>query len=182
MDFYVIFAGIIEQNFGNRLIAAINKAATIPGVSKIIMFFSSLGGNIQEGFTIASVIQNSKIPVAVHANNNIDSIANVIYLSAKERTAESYAKFYMHGATTPQMAFDEKGLKEQMLAIKTENARIAQFIFENSALTFKKVQAMMQAGTTITAQQALQCGIVQEISHKEIPQNTLLKEEIVVIN
>src|SRR5674476_275028 len=121
MDFYIIFAGVIEQGFASRLVTAINNAG-IRGATKVIIFFSSLGGNIQEGFTIASVIQNSKIPVSIHANNNIDSIANVIYLSAKERTAESYAKFYLHGAATPQAAFDEKGLKEQMLAIKTENS------------------------------------------------------------
>ena len=180
MDFYIIFAGVIEQGFASRLVAAINNAGT-NGATKIIILFSSLGGNIQEGFTIASVIQNSKIPVSLHANNNIDSIANVIYLSAKERTAESYAKFYLHGATTPQAAFDEKGLKEQMLAIKTENARIAQFVSENSNLNFKKVQAMMRAGTTMTAQQALGCGIVQEVVHKEVPAGAVI-EEILAIN
>ena len=79
----------------------------------------------------------------------------MIYLSAKVRTAESYAKFYLHGATGPAIAFDEKGLKEQLLALQTENARIAQFVSENATLNFKKVQAMMKAGTTITAQKAL---------------------------
>ena len=105
MDFYIIFAGIIEQNFGNRLLNAIN-AATERKVRKIILFFSSLGGNVQEGFTLATVIRNCKTPILIHANN-IDSIANVIYLSAKERTAESYAKFFMHGAIA-QGVFNEK--------------------------------------------------------------------------
>ncbi len=180
MDFYIIFAGIIEQGFANKLVVAINRAATLK-VRKIFIFFSSLGGNIQEGFTIASVIQNSTIPISIHANNNIDSIANVIYLSAKERTAESYAKFYLHGATGPQVAYDEKGLKEQLLAVKTENTRIAQFVSENSNLNFKKVQAMMRAGTTMTTQQALQYGIVKEIIHKEVPIDAV-KEEILIVN
>lgn len=181
MEFYILFAGIIESGFANRLVQAINKASATAGITKVIIIFSSLGGSIQEGFTIASVIQNSKIPILIHANNNIDSIANVIYLSAKERTAESYAKFYMHGATAPAIAFDEKGLKEQVLALKTENARIAQFISENSKLSFQKVQAMMKAGTTITSQTALGHGLVQEITHKEVPSNAL-KEEIIVVN
>lgn len=181
MDFYIVFAGIIETGFANRLVVAINKAQSTPGITKINIIFSSLGGNIQEGFAIASVIQNSKVSVAIHANNNIDSIANVIYLSAKERTAESYAKFYLHGAATPQATFDEKGLKEQVLALKTENARIAQFVSENSGLNFKKVQAMMRAGTTITSQQALLCGIVKEVSHKVVPPGAL-SEEIIYIN
>lgn len=180
MDYYVIFAGIIEPDFCNRLLAAFNNAKSA-GASKIIVFFSSLGGNIQEGFTVASVIQNSTIPIAIHANNNIDSIANVIYLSSKKRTAESYAKFYLHGATAPAVAFDEKGLKEQLLALKTENARIAQFVSENSTLNYSKVQAMMKAGTTITAQKALQYGIVHSINHLEVPPGAT-KEEILIVN
>jgi len=180
MDYYIIFAGVIEQNFGNKFVQAIKNAETV-GATKIIIFFSSLGGSIQEGFTIASVIQNSLIPIAIHANNNIDSIANVIYLSAKERSAESYAKFYLHGATAPAIAYDEKGLKEQLSALVTENARIAQFVSENSAITFKGVQKMMKSGTTLTAQKALQLGIVQSISHKEVPLGAN-KEEILVVN
>jgi ATP-dependent Clp protease protease subunit len=177
-DFYIIFAGIIEHGFATRLVAAIGKAQASAG--RIVIFFSSLGGNIQEGFTIASVIQNSRIPVCIHATNNIDSIANVIYLSAKERTAESYAKFYLHGANTTG-TYDERELREQLLSIKTENLRIAQFVAENSKLHFNRVQAMMRAGSTLTAQQALEYGIVEEITHKEIPIG-VPKEEIVAVN
>lgn len=180
MDFYIVFNGVIEQGFANRLVTAINNA-TAGGAGRIVIFFSSLGGNIQEGFTIASVIQNSRIPIHVHANNNIDSIANVIYLSAKERTAESYAKFYLHGAASGPGPFDEKALKEALSSIKTENARIAQFVSENSSLNFARVQTMMKAGTTMTAQEALTCGVVQEIVHLEVPAGAQM-EEILVVN
>ena len=179
MEYYIIFAGIIEQGFANRLLNAINNAH-VAKANKIILLLSSLGGNIQEGFTLASVIQNSRIPVSIHATNNIDSIANVIYLSAKERTAESYAKFYMHGATTAG-TFDTKGLKEQMLSLKTENTRIAYFVSENCNLNLQKVQSMMEAGTTMTAQEALQHGIVQTINHIEVPQGAS-REDITIIN
>jgi len=177
MDYYIIFAGIIERDFANKLVAAINNAKTAKA-KKIIILFSSLGGSIQEGFTIASVVQNSEIPI--HACNNIDSIANVIYLSSKDRSAESYAKFYLHGATASGEN-DEKGLREKLSAIRTENHRIAQFVSENSNLNFKKVQQMMRTGTTITAQQALGCGMVHSINHKEIPAG-VPREEILFVN
>ena len=179
MDYYIIFSGAIEQNFSTRLFNAIQNAPNLPA-NKIILFFSSLGGDIHEGFLLASVIQNSKIPVTIHANNHIDSIANVIYLSAKERTAESYAKFYLHGATV-QGIFDEKGLKDQISAVKTSNSRIAYFISENSNLPLSRIQEMMETGTTLSAQEALGHGIVKEIVHKEIPQN-INREEIIFVN
>ena len=125
MEKYIIFEGIIDQQATQRLCQAINNASTqLPVPNKINILFSSLGGNIYEGFLLASIIQNSKIPISIHATNHIDSIANVIFLSSKERTAESHAKFYLHGATT-QGNFDEKALKDQLSSIKTNNSRIA---------------------------------------------------------
>lgn len=171
---------MIEQNFGNRLLVAINDAIQ-KNATKIMLLLSSVGGSTQEGFTLATIIRNCKIPVAIHATNNIDSIANVIYLSAKERTAESYAKFYVHGANT-QGAFDEKSLKEQLLAVKTETTRIAYYISENCGLNLPEVQEMMEAGTSITAQKALEYGIVQGIKHIEVPPANIYREDIVFIN
>ena len=176
---YIIFEGAIDQQATSRLFQSIDKL-TKSGSQKIILFFSSLGGNIYEGFLLASIIQNSKVPVLIHATNHIDSIANVIYLSAKERTSESHAKFYLHGATA-QGTFDEKGLKDQLSSIKTNNSRIAYYVSENSKLALKKVQGMMEVGTTISAQQAMKHGIVNRIAHTEIPADAN-REEIIYIN
>jgi len=65
--------------------------------------------------------------------------------------------------------------------LKTETTRIAYFISENSDLNLPQVQAMMEAGTSMTAQQALQNGFVQAINHMEVPQG-VLREDIVIIN
>lgn len=181
MEKFIIFEGNIDQQATQRLVAAIQSASIQePPITKITIIFSSLGGNIYDGFLLASIIQNSKIPIAMHATNHIDSIANVIYMSAKERTAESHAKFYLHGAAA-QGNFDEKALKEQLSSIKTNNSRIAYFVSENSKMTFKKVQSMMESGTTISAQVALKYKIVNQIVHREIPIDAI-REEIIYIN
>lgn len=179
MDYYIVFAGIIDQNFSTRLFSAITNAINI-SATRIVLFLSSLGGDINEGFLLASIIQNCKIPVTIHATNNIDSIANVIYLSAKERTAESYAKFYFHGASTSGI-FDEKALQDRLQAVKTDSMRIAYFISENTNLSLQRVRAMMSTGSSITAQEALQCGIVNAVIHKEVPRGAM-QEEIIAIN
>ncbi|HLD04255.1 MAG TPA: ATP-dependent Clp protease proteolytic subunit [Candidatus Nanoarchaeia archaeon] len=179
MDYYIAFEGRIDQQATFKLFTALKNAEN-KGATRITILFSSLGGSIYEGFLLASVIQNSKIPIAIHATNHIDSIANVIYLSAKERTSESYTKFYLHGATS-QGSFDEKKLRDELTAIKTNNIRIAYFISENSAIPLKRVQAMMRVGTTISAQEALKYGVVQQIKHLEIPLSEP-REEIIFIN
>ena len=181
MEKYIIFEGNIDQASTLRLVTAIQNATNqIPQANKITIIFSSMGGSIYDGFLLASFIQNSKIPIAIHAVNHIDSIANIIYLSCKERSAESHAKFYMHGAST-QGNFDEKALKEQLLSIKTNNSRIAHFVSENSGISLKKVQALMQGGTTISAQEALKLKMVNKIIHLEVPP-TAMREEIIYVN
>lgn len=181
MEKFIVFEGVIDRQATQRLVDAINNFSTqLPRPEKINILFSSLGGNIYEGFLLASIIRNSKIPIAIHATNHVDSIANVIYLSAKERTAESYAKFYLHGAAA-QGNFDEKALKDQLSAIRTNNSRIACYVSENSKIPLKKVQIMMKTGVTISAQEAEAQEIVMKILHKEIPPEAI-REEIVYIN
>lgn len=177
---YIIFEGLIDQQATLRLFQAIDKFSK-SGSQKIILFFSSLGGNIYEGFLLSTTIQNSKVPIAIHATNHIDSIANVIFLSSKERTAESHAKFYLHGASTAQAAFDEKALRDQLSAIKINNSRIANFVATNSDIPLKKVQSMMRIGTTLSAQDARKYKMISEVIHKEIPSNAT-REEIIYIN
>jgi len=181
MEKFIVFEGNIDQQATLQLVNAIQGITNQPPqVSKITIILSSLGGSIYDGFLLASLIQNSPVPIAVHAVNHIDSIANVIYLAAKERTAESHAKFYLHGAST-QGNFDEKALKEQLSSIRTNNSRIAHFISENSGLSFKKVSALMESGTTISAQEAIKHKIVQKIEHREVPAGAI-RVDIVYVN
>lgn len=179
MESYIIFEGIIDQQASLRMVQSINQLSE-EGAQEISIFFSSLGGNIYEGFVLATIIQNSKVPIKIHATNHIDSIANVIFMAAKERTAESHAKFYLHGAAS-EGKFDEKALREKLSELKTQNGRIASFVAEHSAVPFKKVQSMMRVGTTLSAQDALKFKIINKIEHREIPPGSK-RLEIIYIN
>lgn len=186
MDFYIIFEARINQNTAEKLISEIKlaeilneKAKEENKLSKIVIFFSSYGGDIDLGFLLSTVIQNSKIPIVMHATNHIDSVANVIYLSAKTRTAESYAKFYFHGATI-RGTFNINELKEKITSLETSNGRIAHYVSENSDMTLDQIKIVIKEGKTISAKEALEHGIVQEISHEEIPSDALRREIIIV--
>lgn len=178
IEYFIIFEGVIKKETTENLYNAIQNGIK-QSASKIVIFFSSLGGNIYEGFLLANAIQNSKTPILMHATNHIDSIANVIYLSAKERSAESHAKFYMHGSSSD--GGDIRELKDSLSAVETNNTRIAYFISENTNLKLEEVKSKMEVGTTISAQDALQYGITNQVIHREIPGDGL-REEIIDIN
>lgn len=178
-DAFILFEGAIDkdatQKLANAIITFVN--ANVP---KITILFSSLGGSVYDGFLLATMIQNARIPVAIHATNHVDSIGNVIFLSAKQRSSESHAKFYFH-STTVQGNFDEKGLREKLSELKTQNSRTAYFVSENTPIALKKIQEMMKRGVTLSAQDALKYGIISEIKHLEIPA-TALRNEIIYVN
>ena len=177
-EYFIVFEGIIDKDATNRLYIAIQNGIK-QSPSKVVIFFSSLGGSIYEGFLLANVIQNSRTPILIHATNHIDSIANVIYLSARERSAESHAKFYMHGSSST--GGDVRALEDSMSAVKTNVSRIAYFISENTKLSLEEVRKKMEKGTTISAQEALQYGITGQVIHRQIPFGAN-REEIIFVN
>ncbi len=180
MEHFIRFEGSITPETTSRLVTSIDKAKT-DGAEKITILFSSLGGSIYDGFLVASTIETSKIPVRIHATNHIDSIANVIFLSAQERTAESYAKFYLHGASTGVMSMDERMLLDQLSSLRTNNHRIAHYIAENTEISLSKVRDLMRKGTTLSAEVAKRYKIVERIEHLEVSPESNMEEIVVVI-
>jgi len=170
-ELYIIFEGVIELESAKELYNAL-LSADPNKYNKINLIFSSVGGNIYLGFFLANGIQNSKIPVRIHANNRIDSIANIIYLSVKERTAEAFARFYLHGASMTINDGYKKDFEEGVNSLKVENERIAQYIADNIGRSFGDVAKLMEERGSKSAQEALEYGIVQSLSHLEIPPNS----------
>src|SRR3989338_2169580 len=170
MDYYILFEGGINPENAKKFADAISAANVDTNITTINVFFSSFGGSTYYGFAIATLIQNSKKPVNIHATNHIDSIANVVFLSAKfvNRTSESHAKFFVHGASQ-EGNYDERGLNEALSALGAENHRIGTFISENSQLTFDQVKKKMKNGETMSAKQALEHGYISQLVHKTIP-------------
>jgi ATP-dependent protease ClpP protease subunit len=180
MEHFIRFEGSITAETTARLVASLAKAKE-EGAEKITLLFSSLGGSIYDGFLVASTIETSKVPIHIHATNHVDSIANVIYLSAQERTAETYAKFYLHGASTGVMSMDERMLLDQLSSLRTNNHRIAHYIAEHTDIPLTKVRDLMRKGTTLSADVARKYKIAHKLYHLEVNPEDIVEEIVVVI-
>jgi len=176
MEHYIIFEADIGQNEALALEKAL-KNAKKEGATHITILFSSSGGAIYYGFALATIIRNFEIPIRIHAANDISSIANIIYLSAKERTAESYAKFFLHSASTSGR-FDIQGLKEQISSLSVQNSRIAHYLSETAEISLEKVKKLMDERRSMSAEEALTYKIVQEVKQEQIPVNASREDVI----
>lgn len=165
-ELYIIFEGVIDTNSVEKIYDAI-LTADPQKHKRVNLVFSSGGGNIYLGFFLANFIKNFHIPFRIHANNRIDSIANIVYLSAKERTAETFARFYLHGASTTVEGY-KKDFEEAVKSLSVDNERIAQYIADNILIPLDKVKELMENRDSKSSQEALEYGIVQSMVHLDI--------------
>ncbi len=182
MEYYILFQGPIEKATSLDLINALLEADGHKEVNHITLLLSSIGGSVYYGFNIATVIQNLKKFIRIHATNEISSIANIIYLSAKERSAESYAKFFLHGASIGgnDINFNIEDLKEHTSSLKVQNERIAKFIFETTGMSLNDIKKLMLKRQSLSAEEAFNEKIVLEVKREQIPSDALRKNVIYV--
>lgn len=181
MEYYIVFQGPIEREPSLALINALLEADEKENVGHITVLLSSIGGSIYYGFNIATVIKNLKKSVRIHATNEVSSIANIIYLSAKERSAESYAKFFLHGASIEgNFNLNLEDLNEHVSSMIVQNGRLAKFIFEATDMSLEDVEKLMLNRKSLSAEEAFDRKIVLEIKDEQIPKNALRKNVIYV--
>ena len=181
MEYYILFQGSIEKQTSLALINALLEADGREDVHHITLLLSSRGGSVYYGFNIATVIRNLQKPIRIHATNEISSIANIIYLSAKERSAESYAKFFLHGVSIDgELSLNMEDLKEQVSSVEVQNGRLAKFISEITEIPIKEVKKMMRNRKSLSTELAFSHKIVLEVKEEQIPTDALRKNVIFV--
>lgn len=89
----------------------------------IEFIIDSDGGEVEAGFEIAKMIENYNGNTIAHGHL-VASIANIIYLSCKERKANSNSKFLIHPVTVSGHivadANDLENIKQEILAIEEQ--------------------------------------------------------------
>ena len=89
----------------------------------IEFLINSDGGEVEAGFEIAKMIENYKGQTIAHGHL-VASIANIIYLSCKERISNPNSKFLIHPVTISghitANAEDLENIKQEILAIEEQ--------------------------------------------------------------
>ena len=89
----------------------------------IEFLINSDGGEVEAGFEIAKMIENYKGQTIAHGHL-VASIANIIYLSCKERVSNANSKFLIHPVTISghitANAEDLENIKQEILAIEEQ--------------------------------------------------------------
>jgi len=168
----VNFTCPVSQSTVNALIGnclgAINQKA-----SGLMVNISSSGGDLVAGFTAYHFLKSLPVPVYTHNLSNVESVANVIFLAGKKRTANPGSRFLLHpfhwGFSTP--AADHLRIAEWTACLDNDLERFVDILEVEtdggkSRDDWKKIIA---AATIVNPTSATEWGLIAETKAAAIP-------------
>lgn len=168
---HVSFSAEINPNTTENLIATMANLANLE-VQEVCLLFSTPGGAVMCGMNLYNVLSGLPFKLTVHNAGNVDSIGNAIFLAGKQRFAAPQATFMFHGVGfnsqgQPQR-FEEKGLREMLGGILSDQKRIGDIVAQHTKLTEAEIEELFREAQTKDATYALDKGLIHEIRSVEV--------------
>lgn len=174
---YVNFFESIDPIKVKQLMALLSEIINKEKPDVIYCLFSSFGGNVDSGIILYNFIRSLPVEFVMHNTGSIDSIANVIFLSADTRYASLHSSFLFHGIVqnvNASSSLTKNTLQEWLSGINVSESKIAGIIAERTNLTTDEVKALFYQGEVKGTEYALEKGIVSEIKNPVIPKDALI--------
>lgn len=127
---------------------------------------NSPGGNVFDGTAIANAIKQHPAKVIVYIDGLAASIASIIALAGDEVVMAENAFFMFHEAWTIMIGNSEDLRKEADLLDKIDGA-LAQAYVKKTGMEEKEIKDLMMAETWLTAEEALEMGMIDRIEDGE---------------
>ena len=128
----------------------------------IILYVTSNGGEIDSGFELIDIIQNSKTPVYTVNIGYQYSMGFLIGLAGHKRFATKNAKFLMHDGSSVIYGSGAK-VQDQMNFQKKVEERIKNYILSKSSLTSDEYDNKLRVEWYLFADEAKEKGFVDYI-------------------
>ena len=127
------------------------------------------GGSVTEGYTCHDLLTHSSKKISMTVEGLCASIATVILMSApkERRKIYPYGQVMIHNPYIPEYtladSYEADDLAKMAADLKMEEDRLLDFYVANTGADRDELKAMMDAETTLNAEQALKFGFVGEI-------------------
>jgi len=174
---YVNFFDAINDVKVKAIMAALSELINQQKPDEIYCLFSSPGGGVEAGITLYNFLRSLPVEIVMHNTGMIDSIANVIFLSANTRFTSVHSSFLFHGVNwnfAGNTAMNKGQLAETLSSLDASESKICGVITERTKLTTQEVHALFSQGESKDPAFALSKGIVNEIKDPSIPKDVTI--------
>lgn len=128
----------------------------------IFLYCSSVGGDVDSGFELIDVIQQSKTPVYTINLGWCYSMGFLIFLAGDRRFASKSSKFLMHDGSEVIINSGTKA-QDQFEFSKKMSDKIKQYVLSNSKLTEEEYDAQQRREWYLFADEAKEKGFCDYI-------------------
>lgn len=128
----------------------------------ITLYLNSPGGDLFVGLVAAEVIKKSVTPVHITVLSLAASMGSVLLASGHKRTAYKHSNILIHDGSTG-IAGSSNKVKDHMKYFDKKSEQIKDFIVANSKVTREKYKEMEDREWWLTAEEALEYGLLDEI-------------------
>lgn len=143
-----------------------DKGIEIEKRQPILLYVTSNGGEVDSGFELIDVIQNSKTPVYTINLGYQYSMGFLIGLAGHKRFATPNAKFLMHDGSNFVYNSGAKAQDQMEFQRKVEE-RVKQYIISRSNLTSEEYDSKLRVEWYLFADEAKEKGFVDFIIGKD---------------
>lgn len=165
-ELFINFMSPIDDKSSSALLYVISDYLKT-GIKNIHINISSGGGSVFSAITIYNFLKGIK-DVQIHTHNfgQVDSSANVIFLSGQIRTCSSAASFILHSV---KMIFQNNSLlssnelNERQESLKMDTEKIATIIALSTQKTVEEVLKDIEKSLVLNAEKAKDYGLVHDI-------------------
>lgn len=126
----------------------------------------SCGGDVYEGFAIASAIQRYEGQTTAYVDGIAASAASYIALMADKVVMTQYAQLMIHNASTYAWG-NAESLRGVIERLENVDATIAGIIAARSGMEVDDVRKAMDAETWYSGDSAVECGLADEVVKTE---------------
>lgn len=157
-----IWGDLIESKTSAEYIRkAIEKANTINGIE---LYINSIGGYVDEGVSIYNLLKRQSVPVTAYIDGMACSIASVVAMAADKIVMPSNTTMMIHHAIGDCYgnAKEHRKVAAQLDKI-SEASTNSYLVHAGDKLTRETLEPLLNAETFLTAQEAFDIGLCDEI-------------------
>jgi ATP-dependent protease ClpP protease subunit len=146
---YVNFFDVINAAKVKTIMAVVSDLVSQQKPDVIYCLFSSPGGEVEAGISLYNFLRSLPVEIVMHNTGSIDSIANVVFLSASTRYASTHSSFLFHGVNWGFAAntnVNRTQLNEILSGLDASESKISGVLTERTKLTTAEVRALFTQG------------------------------------
>jgi ATP-dependent Clp protease, protease subunit len=167
----IVFSAEISERTVHNFILVLEELRE-QGAEVVTIGLNSNGGNVVAGMMLHNILKAMPYELRFHNIGNVDSIANVIFLSGSSRLACPASTFMFHGVgfdTVAQERLEEKSLLEKLDTLNADHKRIAKIIAAATGNNELFVLDLFKQQNTRGVEWAKEKGFIQEIADFTLP-------------